>query len=202
MLGNFSCFCCPLQTVFKLTFSKHSFRNSIRVSNGLDPDLEQHSVSPNLDPNCLQRLSVSTSKERDQPRAIFKLVYLSYFLKLEARSLISRWHRPQICYWLLLFLLEIWGLRHKIKWASAWDFQQCGMCDQQNLRTPCAYAQSDQSLCQSLEYSMIIKLLNKHHLEFLVLKGGTSESTLVKMSNCWKSHATAQMTNRWHIHEN
>ena len=32
-------------------------------------------------------------------------------------------------------------------WASAFDFQQCGMCDQQNLRSACAYAQTDQSLC-------------------------------------------------------
>ena len=28
-------------------------------------------------------------------------------------------------------------------------FQQCGMCDQQRLRPACAYAQSDQSLCQN-----------------------------------------------------
>ena len=43
---------------------------------------------------------------------------------------------------------------------------------------------------------MIVKLLTGHHLEFLSLKGGcrgSSESTLVKMSNCWKSHAAAQM---------
>ena len=43
---------------------------------------------------------------------------------------------------------------------------------------------------------MIVKLLIEHHFEFLSLKGGcrgSSESTLVKMSNCWKSHATAQM---------
>ena len=41
---------------------------------------------------------------------------------------------------------------------------------------------------------MIVKLLTEHHLEFLSLKGGcrgSSESTLVKMSNCWKSHAGA-----------
>ena len=41
---------------------------------------------------------------------------------------------------------------------------------------------------------MIVKLLAKHHLEFLSLKGGcrgSSESTLVKMSNCWKPHALA-----------
>ena len=43
---------------------------------------------------------------------------------------------------------------------------------------------------------MIVKLLTEHHLEFLGLKGGcrgSSESTLVKMSNCWKSHALAQI---------
>ena len=34
-------------------------------SNGLDPVQDQHSVSPNLDPNCLQRLSAdAASKER------------------------------------------------------------------------------------------------------------------------------------------
>ena len=44
---------------------------------------------------------------------------------------------------------------------------------------------------------MIAKLLTEHHLEFLSLKGGcrgSSESTLVKMSNCWKSHALAQIS--------
>ena len=44
---------------------------------------------------------------------------------------------------------------------------------------------------------MIVKLLTEHHLEFLCLKGscaGSSESTLVKMSNCWKSHATAHLS--------
>ena len=68
------------------------------------------------------------------------------------------------------------------------------MCDQQSLRSACAYAQSDQSLCKSLEYSMIVKLLTEHHLEFLSLKGGcrgSSESTLVKTPHCWKSHALA-----------
>ena len=66
---------------------------------------------------------------------------------------------------------------------SAWDFQQCGMCDQQSLRSACAYAQSDQSLCWSFEFSMFVKLLTEHHLEFLSFKGGctcSSESTLVK----------------------
>ena len=43
---------------------------------------------------------------------------------------------------------------------------------------------------------MTVKLLTEHHLEFVRLKGGctgSSESTHVKMSNCWKSHALAQM---------
>ena len=43
---------------------------------------------------------------------------------------------------------------------------------------------------------MIVKLLTEHHLEFLSLNGccrGSSESTLVKMSNCWKSHAGAHI---------
>ena len=43
---------------------------------------------------------------------------------------------------------------------------------------------------------MIVKLLTERHLEFLSLKGGctgSSESTLVKMSNCWKSHALAHL---------
>ena len=43
---------------------------------------------------------------------------------------------------------------------------------------------------------MSVKLLAEHHVEFLSSKGGcrgSSESTLVKMSNCWKSHAAAQL---------
>ena len=38
--------------------------------------------------------------------------------------------------------------------------------------------------------------MTEHHLEFLSLNGGcrgSSESTLFKMSNCWKSHANAHM---------
>ena len=43
---------------------------------------------------------------------------------------------------------------------------------------------------------MIVKLLTEQHLEFLSLKGGcrgSSESTLVKMSNYLKSHAAARL---------
>ena len=44
---------------------------------------------------------------------------------------------------------------------------------------------------------MNVKLLTEHHLEFLSLKGGCiglSESTLVKIPHCWKSHVTAQLS--------
>ena len=70
------------------------------------------------------------------------------------------------------------------------------MCDQQSLRSACAYAQSDQSRCLSLEYSMIVNVLTEHHLECLSFKGGCtglSESTLVKMPHCRKSHVTAHL---------
>ena len=64
-----------------------------------------------------------------------------------------------------------------------------------HLRSACAYAQSGQSLCLSLEYSISVKPLTEHHLEFLRLKGGCTgspESTLVKLPHCWKSHVAAQ----------
>ena len=57
------------------------------------------------------------------------------------------------------------------------------MCKQQSLRSACAYVQSDQSLCLSLEYFMIVKLLTELHLEFLSLKEAAAArlgSTLVK----------------------
>ena len=54
-------------------------------------------------------------------------------------------------------------------------------------QTSLRIAQSDQSLCKLLEYSMNVQLLAEHDLEFLSLKGsctGWSESTLVKMPYC------------------
>ena len=45
---------------------------------------------------------------------------------------------------------------------------------------------------------MCIKLLTEHHLEFLSLKGGItgwSESTLIVMPHCWKSHIAAHLDN-------
>ena len=55
------------------------------------------------------------------------------------------------------------------------------------------------SLCQSLEYSMTLRLLTEYNSEFIGLKGGCTgctgspESTLVKMQHCWKSHFAAHI---------
>ena len=49
---------------------------------------------------------------------------------------------------------------------------------------------------------MIVKLLTEHNLEFLSLKGdciGSSESTLVKIPHCWKSHVKAHILSREQI---
>ena len=48
---------------------------------------------------------------------------------------------------------------------------------------------------------MTVELLTEHHLEFLSLKGGctgSSESTLVKIPHCWKSHVAAHFSMNHH----
>ena len=48
----------------------------------------------------------------------------------------------------------------------------------------------------SHEYSLTVRLLTEHHLVFFSFKAvctGSSESVLVKMPHCWKSHVTAHM---------
>ena len=59
------------------------------------------------------------------------------------------------------------------------------MCDQQSLRPACAYSQSDQSLCLSLEDSMSVKLLAEQHLEFLSLKGAAQVRLSLHLSKCY-----------------
>ena len=46
----------------KSTFLKTSLRNTIRVSNSLDPDQARQNVRPDLGPNCLQRLSAEDTR--------------------------------------------------------------------------------------------------------------------------------------------
>ena len=78
------------------------------------------------------------------------------------------------------------------------------MCDQQRLRPACAYAQSGQSLCLSLEYSMSVNLLTVNHLKFISLKGGckgSSESIHVKMPHFSKARLSLFMS-KCHIFGN
>ena len=101
-----------------------------------------------------------------------------------------------LCLDLRLYHDSCCAFKFSKNWAATWDFQKCGMCNQQSLRPACAYAQSDQSLCLSLEYSITLRLLAEHHLEFLSLKDGCtglSESTHVKVPHCWKSHVAAEL---------
>ena len=51
MLGNFSCLCCHLLPRLK----KKSFSNTIRVSNGLDPDQDRQNVHPDLGPKMFAK---------------------------------------------------------------------------------------------------------------------------------------------------
>ena len=135
---------------------------------------------------------------KTKPKTIFNLIsspslYIVYSIFIFVYGNCSWFFK----HFSLLFL-------NKMSWT--WDFQQCGMCDKQSLRSACAYAQSDQSLCLSLEYSMSVKLLTEHHLEFQSLKGGctgSSESTHVKIPNCWKSCVTAQNAGfrAWNSHK-
>ena len=65
MLGNFSCFRSRLLIFFfKINFFTNSFRNTFRVSNGLDPDQNLHSDSPDPSQHCLQRLSTDDKRRR------------------------------------------------------------------------------------------------------------------------------------------
>ena len=84
MLGNFLCCYMLLSSDFfqnELFQKILSDRNTYRVSNNLDPDRDRHSVSPDLGPKCLQRLSaedqVAASKERVNILFVFssKLCY-------------------------------------------------------------------------------------------------------------------------------
>ena len=58
------------------------------------------------------------------------------------------------------------------------------MCDQQRLRPACAYVQSDQSLCLLIAYSMSVKLLSEHHLDFLSSKEAAQARLSLHLSKC------------------
>ena len=90
------------------------------------------------------------------------------------------------------------------------------MCDQQGLRSACAYAQSGRSLCLSIECSVTVGLLTGRRLGFLCRGGGgggkggkgggkggcagSSGSARVGRPLCWKSHATAHLLSHPLVH--
>ena len=72
MLGNFLCFFCRLLTFFKINFlKKKSFRNTIGVSNGLDPDQDRHSVGPDLGPKLFPKVIISKQQKSQVKQQIF-----------------------------------------------------------------------------------------------------------------------------------
>ena len=58
-----------LLTCFKINFFKNSFRKTIRVSNGLDPDQDQCFVQTDLGTNCLHRLAADNKICRWQAKS-------------------------------------------------------------------------------------------------------------------------------------
>ena len=75
MLGNLHASLSSADFFPKSSFSKISFRNTIRVTNSLDPDQARHFVGPDLGPNCLQRLSADDStRQRVKEGVVFRTV--------------------------------------------------------------------------------------------------------------------------------
>ena len=74
MLGNFDDFIVGCGLFSNLTFSKKSFTNTIRASNGLDPDHDRRSVGPDLGPNCLQMLSADDKSRTVAPNRALKVL--------------------------------------------------------------------------------------------------------------------------------
>ena len=70
------------------------------------------------------------------------------------------------------------------------------MCDQQRLRSACAYAQSDQSICLSLEHSMAVKLLAEQYLELRSLKEASQARLSLHLAKC---HIVGNLVSR-HIY--
>ena len=70
-------------TFFKIIFfKKKSFGNTIRVSDGLDPDQAGQNVRPDLGLNCLQRLStddkVMAGRQAGKELIIYFLLHKFY----------------------------------------------------------------------------------------------------------------------------
>ena len=88
-LGKFSSaviVCCFLT---KFTLSKISLRNTIRLSNSLDPDQDRQNVCLDLGPNSLQKLSADhTSTQKEFSRMIF-LIFINLMSPFQILGLLG-----------------------------------------------------------------------------------------------------------------
>ena len=92
---------CRLLNFFKINFFDFFFKNAFRVSNSLDPDQVRQNVGPDLDPNCLQRLSAEdTGRQRDKRESplekdnhfhVFVALIVSLLAGIFACFLTHRW---------------------------------------------------------------------------------------------------------------
>ena len=86
MLGNFVCFLVVYGFFFKLTFSKKSFRKTIRVSNSSDPDQARHLLGliwvQTVCKGYHQMTKVSTSRERVKRDMKPQIIIISTLYKL------------------------------------------------------------------------------------------------------------------------
>ena len=76
-------FCHLLIFFSESTFSKKSFRNTIRVSNSLDTDQAQHFVWPDLGPNCLERFKDIYSCPKEIIKGLTDKGQFQYLTKLK-----------------------------------------------------------------------------------------------------------------------
>ena len=131
---------------------KRDFRTYIRRNTSQMKNLNM--VNPIIMLFCsfVWNLSVASFMPHIIQRNVTSLMMSNYFRQYIAGYTVANiWRYPIRCSVAKANALEsVFGTkwkRYNIIWASAWDFQQCGMCDQQRLRPAWAYAQSDQSLC-------------------------------------------------------
>ena len=108
---------------------------------------------------------------------------------------------PTMLYWYVQSAKPQINLRIRAVWAEhllvAWIFYECFFFI--FFFSKIFYLKSWQELTIDHPISLTplsVKLLTKHNLKFLSLKGGCTSSsvcTLVKMPHCWKSHMSRLM---------
>ena len=77
LLGNFACLLSSANLIFRNQLSQNYFRNTIRVSNSLDPDQARHYVGPDQGSNCFQNVSVDVTRSQRYNRLHLIIAYIS-----------------------------------------------------------------------------------------------------------------------------